>query len=930
MVILTGYGRDAEAVQSDIMVRIGWQIPAATQAQIVQVLKRTNILESHGLEADFVPFSYGGPQIDAALAGKLDVIFTGDQPAVNLVARGGKWKIVSRLFYDRIAVMVPHDSMIQDIKDLRGKTVAVPFESSAHRELILQEQSAGLDADIEVKNQNMGIFDIRNHVLSGGGDKWGNIDAVAVWEPSTSIFELGGFARTLISTRTLGVVAVSEDFIAKHSEAAVQLLVSIAQAWEYFSKHADKVGQWYIDDVQLGYTPEVLLSAAKVDPNFGAKSLGEIDLRLTEGLVATLERDAAWARERGYSKADANIRQAVDQSLSTLATNAIAGARFEEVQVVLPLAVHLLKPPDRSSPRAALKTFLDSVDAAGAFLIHDYIPSPSLSKFLHLRTLGYTSIQCLDMSEVPPASRRKAGATAALELYEALSRIELPSFDTIPDGNPQNPPGSTNSTRWVIPNTEIALVRVPSGPRSGDFLFSTETVAEAEGFYERVRGLPYTRPVPLKNIYEVMTWGGGWPIPYAWIQAMPAWLRAPLVGQAAWKWIAFALVLFFFILFLRLAYRLSLRGGSEHPVLRALARVALPGFILLAMPAINFLVQIPINLLGSDVLSAIELATTAVMFLAGAWLSWRMATLVAEAIIASPRIPLESINAHLTRILMQVLGMVTAAGLLAMGATQLGIPVYGIVAGLGVGGLAIALAAQPTIENFIGGLSLFADKPIRVGDFCRYGSDEGTVETIGIRSTGIRGRDRTLTTIPNAVLSKMALVNSDLRDQMLIRCVLGLRCETSPEQLRYLLVRIREMLLVHPRVDPDPARVSLVSFGASSLDIELFAYVKTTDREEFFSLRQDIFLRVMDIIEQSGTGLAFPSQTLYFTRDGGLDTEKTEVAEAQVRQWRAEGRLPFPNFSTEETRQMHETVADPRPGSRDSSDGKSEADAKED
>ena len=269
-VILTPCSRDAEAFEQDVRVRIGWQIPAATQAQIVQVLKRTNLLKSHGLEADFVPFNYGGPQIEAALAGKLDVIFSGDQPAVNLVAKGGKWKIVARLYYDRIPVMVPHSSMIQDIKDLRGKTLAVPFESSAHREVILREQAAGLDADTEVKNVNMDILGIRNRVLLGGGDKWGNIDAVAVWEPISSLFELGGLARPLSSARTLGVVAVSEAFIAKHPEPAVQFLVAIARAWEYFAKHSDQVRQWYIDDVPLGYTSEVLLSAAKVDPNFGA------------------------------------------------------------------------------------------------------------------------------------------------------------------------------------------------------------------------------------------------------------------------------------------------------------------------------------------------------------------------------------------------------------------------------------------------------------------------------------------------------------------------------------------------------------------------------------------------------------------------------------------------------------------------------------
>lgn len=182
-----------------------------------------------------------------------------------------------------------------------------------------------------------------------------------------------------------------------------------------------------------------------------------------------------------------------------------------------------------------------------------------------------------------------------------------------------------------------------------------------------------------------------------------------------------------------------------------------------------------------------------------------------------------------------------------MGADRLGLPRCGSIAGLGVGGLAIALAAQPTIENLIGGLSLFADKPIRVGDVCQYGSDLGKVESIGIRSTRIRGVDRTLTTIPNAALSRTPVVNLSQRDRMLIKCVFGVRYETSPEQLRYLLARTRETLLSHPRISPEGMRARFVGFGASSLDIEVFAYATTRDWPEFLGIREDVFLRVMDV-----------------------------------------------------------------------------------
>jgi MscS family membrane protein len=180
------------------------------------------------------------------------------------------------------------------------------------------------------------------------------------------------------------------------------------------------------------------------------------------------------------------------------------------------------------------------------------------------------------------------------------------------------------------------------------------------------------------------------------------------------------------------------------------------------------------------------------------------------------------------------------------------------------------------------------------------------------------------------MLSKMPVVNFSQRDRMLIKSVVGVRCETSPEQLRYLLVRIRELLLGHPRIHSDTARARFIGFGASSLDIEVFAYVTTTDRVEFLSIREDVFLHVMDIVDQSGTDLAFPSQTLYFGRDGGLHTEKTEVAEAQVRQWRAEGRLPFPDFSNEQVQQMRGTVASPPPGSPGATNAESETDTEED
>ena len=577
-------------------------------------------------------------------------------------------------------------------------------------------------------------------------------------------------------------------------------------------------------------------------------------------------------------------------------------------------AEYPLQPPDRGSPRATLVTFLAAGDALAAYLADEYLANPTREEFQHLSKLGAAAVACLDLSETPPAARLKAGRAAAVALYETLSRLPLPAIEGIPAADGMSQLGGAAANSWVIPHTEITLAKVEKGPQSGEFLFSPTTVAHASDYFERVRPLPLTRALPLENLHDVLVNGGGWMIPYAWVQSLPGWLQTPLAGQSLWKWLALALVLAIFLLFLRWAYRLSRLAEHERPFLRALAQMALPTYLLLASPTIAYLALVQLNLIDG-VAAAVGLVTTAIMFLAGAWIAWRLAPVVAEAMIASPKIPLESVDAHLIRITARLLGALGAAGLLVLGADWLGIPLYGIIAGLGVGGLAFALAAKPSLENLIGGLNLFADKPMKVGDLCKYGAEIGWIEAIGIRSTRIRGRDRTLTSIPNGMLATMPVVNMSQRDQMLIQSLVTVRYETSPEQLRYLLAKIREMLVGHPRIDPDSARARFIDFGASSLDIEVYAYVQTRDWAEFLAIREDLLLRIMDIVAHSGTSFAFPSQTLYFARDGGLDAQGALLAEAEVRQWREEGSLPFPNFPPERLEQMRGQVAYPPPGS---------------
>jgi MscS family membrane protein len=255
-----------------------------------------------------------------------------------------------------------------------------------------------------------------------------------------------------------------------------------------------------------------------------------------------------------------------------------------------------------------------------------------------------------------------------------------------------------------------------------------------------------------------------------------------------------------------------------------------------------------------------------------------------------------------------------ALGLLAV-LQNVGVNVTALIAGLGVGGLAIALAAQKSIENLFGGMTLVVDQPVRVGDFCRFGDQVGTVEAVGLRSTRLRTLDRTVVTIPNAQFSEMKLETFAARDKIRMIFKIGLRYETTPDQVRWILVELRKLLYAHPRVHEDPARIRFVGFGAYSLDLEVFAYAVTDDFNEFLAIQEDVLLRIMDVVEASGSGFAFPSQTLYMERGGGVDRERGETAAAEVAAWRERRELQLPHFSREAIDALDDTLDYPPRGS---------------
>jgi MscS family membrane protein len=265
-------------------------------------------------------------------------------------------------------------------------------------------------------------------------------------------------------------------------------------------------------------------------------------------------------------------------------------------------------------------------------------------------------------------------------------------------------------------------------------------------------------------------------------------------------------------------------------------------------------------------------------------------------------------------------GVAVVAGALAL-LQSVGINLTPVLAGLGVGGIAVALASQKTLENLFGGMMVIGDSPIRIGNFCRVGTMSGTVEDIGLRSTRIRTLGRTVISIPNADMAIQSIENFATRDKMLFNHTLTLRYETTADQLRFVLVGARRLLYQHPRVESDTARARLVRFAASGIDVELFAYLTSTEIEEFLAIQEDLLLRLMDMVEVAGTALAFPSQTAYFTRDAGIDREKAAGAAAAVQAWRERGDLPFPDLTPERKDSLQGGIDYPPRGSVLNRDG---------
>jgi small-conductance mechanosensitive channel len=281
----------------------------------------------------------------------------------------------------------------------------------------------------------------------------------------------------------------------------------------------------------------------------------------------------------------------------------------------------------------------------------------------------------------------------------------------------------------------------------------------------------------------------------------------------------------------------------------------------------------------------ITFVQTGALYLSAAWLSVIGAGLLADAIVVSERLRQRSLDSQLVRLGVRLAGIAIAIGLLVQGSYELGFPAYSVLAGLGVGGLAVALAARDSLANLLGSMLIMIEKLFRVGHVVRVAGSEGTVENVGFRSTRVRTSDNSLVSIPNNSVVNATVENLSLRMMRRQRLLIQVTYDTSREKLEELIASIKQAVVDHPMTNKTNSNVRFNDFGESRLNILVYFYLETTNYSAELEAREEILLRIMDLAKQSNIDFAFLTRTLVIENASGMDVDIPEGAICQQRRF---------------------------------------------
>lgn len=477
----------------------------------------------------------------------------------------------------------------------------------------------------------------------------------------------------------------------------------------------------------------------------------------------------------------------------------------------------------RKSPRAAVEEFLE-LARAGRFV---------------------EASRLLDAPKANEAQRaqlaRRLKAVLDRRLWIDLEKVSAADTGDRNDGLSPNLEQIGSFSMGQGPREPVRLRRLSD--RSG-WAFSAATVAHIDGWYDGLEDrwlLDHLPPWLLRSGPAQVLW-------WQWFGLLGLLVAAGVVGTAAsavLRWL------------LRKVTSRTPGMWDDRLLVRTVGPIRLALWLAMLRVGLPFLLlYAPAETLAHDLLRGLFLGNIL-------WLCWRIVDVTAELSWDSPWSRQHPGSRALIPLGRRAGKAVVSVAAVVLFLSALGYPVTSLVAGLGLGGLAFALASQKTVENLFGAFSLGIDQPFREGDFVRIEDLVGTVESLGLRSTKIRTLDRTLVSFPNARLAEMRLETFAARDRLRLACVVGLVYETTEAQMRIVLAGLEQVLREHPKIWPDVVNVRFKELAASSLDIEVMAWFATNDWNEFMLIRQDILLSFMKVVETAGTSFAFPTRTVH-------------------------------------------------------------------
>jgi MscS family membrane protein len=337
--------------------------------------------------------------------------------------------------------------------------------------------------------------------------------------------------------------------------------------------------------------------------------------------------------------------------------------------------------------------------------------------------------------------------------------------------------------------------------------------------------------------------------------------KITFLGYELFKWVillSVAVVTYAIVFLLAILVRRSLAASDSRTRQRVFHFMALP----LAIWLVVILVNVVAGSLGSGVTAEKWRDLTPIPTLITVWLMFVLIKLLRDVYASRLQQRGKTSAAILLRPISSALMALVIVSAALTYLSQIGVNITTMLAGLGVGGIAIALALQKPVEDVFGAITLYTQQPVRVGDFCRIGDHTGTIEEIGLRTTRLRTLANTVIAVPNSLLANEPIDNYSARQKIWYRPYLRLRYDTSPAALKHVLDGIRDMLKSHEEVLQDNARVRFKEISSDALLVEVFAYLNTTDWVKYLEMAEKLNIGIPKVVADAGTSLALPSRTL--------------------------------------------------------------------